>query len=344
MAGVFNWIRPGYDLVKMNISWNVQIPLLKTGNKKIEDICSDLYSSQDECHKWQLYLTNENSKTLAICLFHFDSAEDGAKIDDPVLVKISILNEKGQKVLQQMIASEPNTDFVEFFLTKEDLIKPQCQQADGSYTFCCTIFSHVKKEPFSSADSQGFAMDCSSELMTQLEGLFDSMQFSDVIFHIGGREFPAHKSILAARSEIFAAMFQHQTKENLTNQISIEDIEPEIFKELLRFIYTGRLRKTTMETMAAGLLIAGDKYLLINLRNECENYLLRQMSPVNCVELVLRCDLLNPAEHLKEVLKEAAKYFRRLQSEVMATAKWEKMEEENPRLLLKVQKILLRKD
>jgi speckle-type POZ protein len=187
-------------------------------------------------------------------------------------------------------------------------------------------------------------MDCSSELMTQLEGLFDSMQFSDVIFHIGGREFPAHKSILAARSEIFAAMFQHQTKENLTNQISIEDIEPEIFKELLRFIYTGRLRKTTMETMAAGLLIAGDKYLLINLRNECENYLLRQMSPVNCVELVLRCDLLNPAEHLKEVLKEAAKYFRRLQSEVMATAKWEKMEEENPRLLLKVQKILLRKD
>ena len=46
----------------------------------------------------------------------------------------------------------------------------------------------------------------------------------------------------------------------------------------------------------------------------------------------------------KEVLKEAARYFRRLQSEVMATAKWEKMQEENPKLLLKVQKILLKKD
>jgi hypothetical protein len=42
-------------------------------------------------------------------------------------------------------------------------------------------------------------------------------------------------------------------------------------------------------------------------------------------------------------LKEAAKCFRRLQSEVMATAKWEKMEKENPQLLFKIKKILLSK-
>ena len=177
----------------------------------------------------------------------------------------------------------------------------------------------------------------------KLQGLFDDMKFSDVIFNIRGREFPAHKIILAARSEVFAAMFQHPTTENLTNKIKIEDIEPDVFHELLRFIYTGRINSTTMETMAAGLLIAADKYFLIDLKNECENYLVRQMSPENCVELILHVDLLNPAEHLKKVLKEAAKYFRRLQSEVMATAKWETMEEENPRLLLKIQKILLRK-
>jgi speckle-type POZ protein len=303
-----------------------------------------VFSSQDECHNWFLNLSNDNPKTLSIDVLHFDSAAYNEIIVDPVLVKLSILNGKGQKVLQQMIPSKPNAICVEFYLTKEDIIKTQCQQADGSYTFCCKIFSHVKKEPVSSVDPPGLAMDCSSELMTQLEGLLNGMQFSDVVFNIHGHEFPAHKLILATRSEVFAAMFQHPTKENLSNQITIEDIEPEIFKELLRFIYTGRLSKTTMKTMAAGLLIAGDKYLLIKLKTECTNYLLRQMSPVNCVELMLHCDLLNPAEHLKEVLKEAAKYFRRLQSEVMATAKWEKMEEENPKLLLKVQKILLKKD
>ena len=139
-------------------------------------------------------------------------------------------------------------------------------------------------------------------------------------------------------------MFTHSTKEKLTNQIDIEDIEPGIFKELLRFIYTGRLNSTTMETMAAGLLIAADKYLLTELKNECENYLVRQMSPVNCVELILHGNLLNPAEHLKKVLKEAAKVFLLLPGEVMATSKWEKMEKENPQLLFKIQKILFSKN
>ena len=64
------------------------------------------------------------------------------------------------------------------------------------------------------------------------------------------------------------------------------------------------------------------------------------MSPVNCVELILRDDLLNPPEHLKESIKKAAQSFQRLQSEVMATTKWEKMEEENPKLLFQIQKTL----
>jgi hypothetical protein len=70
------------------------------------------------------------------------------------------------------------------------------------------------------------------------------------------------------------------------------------------------------------------------------------MSPVNCIELILHYDLLNnPAGPLNEVLEEAVKCFRRLQSEVRATAKWEEMEKKDPQLLFRIQKILLsRKD
>ena len=109
---------------------------------------------------------------------------------------------------------------------------------------------------------------------------------------------------------------------------------------MLRFIYTGRLNLATMKIMAVGLLIAADKYLLIKLKIVCEKYLLRQMSAVNCVELILSEDLLNPPEHLKKSIKKAAQCFQRLQSEVMATAKWEQMEEENPKLLFQIQKTL----
>jgi hypothetical protein len=51
----------------------------------------------------------------------------------------------------------------------------------------------VKQETEPSADPSSLAIDCSSELMTHLVNLFDNMQFSDVNFNVGGREFPATK-------------------------------------------------------------------------------------------------------------------------------------------------------
>jgi speckle-type POZ protein len=164
------------------------------------------------------------------------------------------------------------------------------------------------------------------------------MQFSDVNFNIGGREFPAHKNILAARSQYFAAMFKHPTKEQSTNQVKIEDIDPEVFDQLLRFIYTGRVPLDKLETMAAGLFIAADKYLLDELKMKCENYLLSQMSPDNCVILLLHGDLQNPAEYMKK----AAKFFRRFPSQVMATDKWKKTKQENSTMLCDIHEFVYR--
>ncbi len=226
---------------------------------------------------------------------------------------------------------------VAFLLSKEFLMKIECQQSDGSYTFYCKILTHVKQKTESFRNPSNDATNCLNELSTQLEELFKSMPLSDVNFKVRDREFPAHKLILAARSEVFASMFQHPTKENLTNQIKIEDIEPDVFQELLRFIYTGRVSTATMETMAASLFIAADKYLLDQLKMTCQNHLLHHMSPENCVVLLLTGDLQNPTKPLKE----AAKFFRRLPSQVMATERWAKLEEENTRLLCQIQKFLL---
>ena len=179
----------------------------------------------------------------------------------------------------------------------------------------------MKKEPStsSSADSSSDAINCRcAGLSSHLEELFKSMQFSDIIFKVRGCEFPAHKSILSVRSEVFAAMLQHPMKEQSTNQIEIEDIEPDVLQELLRFIYTGRVQVDKLETMATGLFIAADKYLLDELKMKCENYLRNHMSPDVCVFLLLHGDLLNPAEPLKE----AAKFLRHFPNHVMATDGW----------------------
>ena len=332
MAEVFNWIRKGYELVTERFELPAQVPFLQTTD---DGLLSGLLSSQQTLNsKWKLEL-HGFIKEIHIYITHYNSDEEHEKLLEPVVVKMSILDRKGRKVFRQVFPqSSSNSIFLR--VSKESFMKQECPQVDESFTFRFKIFFHVKIVSFSPADPTVNVIDCSGGLSTHLDGLFNSMQFSDVIFKVRGRDFPAHKSILSARSEVFAAMFQHPTKENLTNQIEIEDIEPDVFQELLRFVYTGRVQVDKLETMAAGLFIAADKYLMDQLKSTCENHLLRHMSPDNCVFLLLNGDLQNPSEPLKE----AAKFFRRLPSQVMATESWAKMEEENTRLLCQIHKFL----
>ncbi len=47
--------------------------------------------------------------------------------------------------------------------------------------------------------------------------------------------------ILTARSEVFPAMFQHPMEKQSTNVAKIEDIDPDVFQQMLCYIYTGQV-------------------------------------------------------------------------------------------------------
>lgn len=97
--------------------------------------------------------------------------------------------------------------------------------------------------------------ECS--LSDDLAQLFESQKFSDVILCVNKKEFFAHKAVLAARSPVFAAMFQHDLSEKKQNRVEINDMEPEVLREMLRFIYTGKA--PALEKLDAELLAAADK-------------------------------------------------------------------------------------
>jgi speckle-type POZ protein len=340
MAEVFNWIRPGYELVTVRLQWNIKLPILRTVEER--DIAffldSASFSPQETPkRKWELRLCDRITQ-IGIYAFHCNSAGEIENFVEPALVKMSILNRNGRKIFQQMSPSSTGRSVVKFHVSKVSLMKSDCIQESKSLVFCCKIFTHVEMAGIVSVSPANPAVDCTGGLSSHLEELFNDMSLNDVSFHIGGRKFPAHKLILSARSKYFAAMFKHPMKENLTNQIKIEDTEPEVFQELLRFIYTGRVSRATMETMATGLFIAAVKYLLDDLKMKCENYLVLHMSPENCVVLLLHGDLLrNPAEPLKE----AAKYLRRFPNEVTASERWKKMKQEDPAVLCEIQQFVL---
>lgn len=66
--------------------------------------------------------------------------------------------------------------------------------------------------------------------------------------------------LLAARSPVFAAMFEHEMEERKHNRVEITDVDHEVLREMLRFIYTGKA--ANLEKMADDLLAAADKVRL----------------------------------------------------------------------------------
>jgi speckle-type POZ protein len=75
-------------------------------------------------------------------------------------------------------------------------------------------------------------------ILHQLEESYEKMLFSDFTFNVRGRKLAAHKTILAMRSPVFAAMFQHPTKEMLSGIVEVEDVDPDVFQEVLRYLYS----------------------------------------------------------------------------------------------------------
>lgn len=105
----------------------------------------------------------------------------------------------------------------------------------------------------------------------------------------GGRKFPVHRSILAARSEHFAAVLKHKTKERDTGQCEMTDMPSDTLAAFLDFIYTGSLRQVRADT-AEGLLIAADKYGFLDLEDACAECIASKISIGNAARLLILAD------------------------------------------------------
>ncbi|CAN6236304.1 unnamed protein product [Urochloa humidicola] len=115
------------------------------------------------------------------------------------------------------------------------------------------------------------------ELAGDLGRLLATGMGADVTFDVGGRAFPAHRAVLAARSPVFRAELFGEMLEKDARRIRIAGVRPEVFELLLRFVYTESLPgdgdgcndAATMQR----LLVAADLYGLDRLKHICEGKL-----------------------------------------------------------------------
>ena len=165
-----------------------------------------------------------------------------------------------------------------------------------------------------------------------------NQHLSDVILNVDDVKFPAHKLILSARSPVFAAMFQHDMKENQKNSVDIPDIKSDVFEVALQFIYTGDV--TRVDKFAVELLSVADKYQLRFLKTVCQDHINDELSPSNACKSLVLADL-HSAEKLK---KRIIQYINHKKKKLIGTAAWLELKSSYPRLLAELYEDFLLKE
>ncbi|XP_031231883.1 TD and POZ domain-containing protein 5-like [Mastomys coucha] len=200
---------------------------------------------------------------------------------------------------------------------------------EDQLTLCCNVnivgdFFSIPRQNVTPA-----IKDPRHTLADDLGELWENSLFTDCSLFVAGHEFRAHKAILAARSPVFRAMFQHEMKESLTNQVEIHDLDPQVFKELMGFIYTEKAPHLHSHSMAAGVLTAADKYGLEGLMVMCEEALCRNLSVENAAHTLILADF----HGTKQLKTQALDFIALHASEVSETSGWKSMVKTHPRLL-----------
>jgi len=106
-------------------------------------------------------------------------------------------------------------------------------------------------------------------------------KFCDVILHVQGKQFFAHRMVLAAGSAFFDSMFK--SKKTMRENLAISCQDPEIFQNFLNYFYTGSI---TLKKQNVGELIRLSHHFLVGkLKAYCAEFLERYLDVSNCLHV-----------------------------------------------------------
>uniref|UniRef100_A0AAY4EGZ7 BTB domain-containing protein n=1 Tax=Denticeps clupeoides TaxID=299321 RepID=A0AAY4EGZ7_9TELE len=293
-----------------SLTWNITDFSFADGT-----VQSSIFTNASEESKWTLlmFTCGVPYEEYLSLYFHWIS---GPKTGIPIKGRMAILNSDGEEAISR---GESNTRcvFVGFdtFARLEDIMNEETGiLQNDTLTVTCEVCSNTQR-------SQVKVPECS--MADDLGDLWDQSLLPDCSLVVAGQEFQAHKAILAARCPVFRAMFTH----NMMERQTIHEMEPEVLKELLTFIYSGKA--PNLQDMAAELLVAADMYLLERLKRMCEEALCRSLTVENAAEILIFADL-----YLTPNLKEKSiTFINQYSSDVMRTPGWKTIQKGHPYLM-----------
>ncbi|XP_057318200.1 speckle-type POZ protein-like [Microplitis mediator] len=168
----------------------------------------------------------------------------------------------------------------------------------------------------------------SKQIVDDLKDLFHSKEGSDVVLIVGDKKIPAHKTLLMNQSNVFREMLTCHQKNNKNNEVNIPDMNYDICKKLLEFIYTGNV--TNFDEVAVRLFEAADKYQIPALKKLCEKSFCKNVNGENAVQYLVLLDRHNADQEFLNYIAD----FIANNSKIFTVSEYIALLNTNPALLL----------
>ncbi|UYV69900.1 SPOPL [Cordylochernes scorpioides] len=311
------WCHTEDKIITSFFKWTINQYISKKTNSEICLKSPRFFSNQSENLKWCLeaYLDGVDDESQGF-LSLFLKLESTDKTEVNSKFELALINEKGDKSNHMEFThkfTKGGKNGSSLFIKNDFLIdEKNGLLPDDKLTIVCDM-KVIEETIVSSGVASNIQFQLpESRWSENMRSILESSKFSDVVLKACGHTVHAHKNILAARSPVFTAMFEHDMKENRESLVEIEDMEPVVLRGMIRFIYTGQ--SPNLKTIADRLLPAADKYGLERLKVICEVSLASNLSLKNAAKLLVLADTYNAlqlktrimsfiSEHYKEIMK-----------------------------------------
>ena len=169
------------------------------------------------------------------------------------------------------------------------------------------------------------------QILSHLAHLFDSQIMADVKFRVKEEEIGAHLAIVVSASPVMAAMLEpDKFKEGRTRTAHIDDMEPDVFKEMLRYVYTGTVPQ--LEQMAESLSVAADRFQIQGLKDLCAEQLIQQLDLNNAVRYLV----LGHLHSVPQLLEASLQCLEKNKKKLWSRTDWENFAHSYPELFYQV--------
>nr|XP_039271071.1 uncharacterized protein LOC120345614 [Styela clava] len=109
---------------------------------------------------------------------------------------------------------------------------------------------------------------------------------TDFTINVENQSFNVHRDVIIAKSEYFKAMLAYDTKENQHGFVYMKDVNPNVVRECIEFMYTGNVDEISVDIENVGeVLQASEIIQLESVRELCLKVMMEHLKPENCLTI-----------------------------------------------------------